>query len=88
VVTINLYGLNPLGNVVEPKIKQSTGFGVIITDNKGNDIAIADDDRERLTNLAAAWDAANPDNDDEFYGAFEQLRSEAVRTAKRFYGAN
>lgn len=86
-IIIKLYGLNPLNKIVEPKIEQVDGVGVSITNANGNDIAIADDDRKRLTNLAAAWDAANPDNDDEFYGAFEQLRLEAVRTAQRFYGA-
>lgn len=86
-VTIKLYGLNPLGGIVEPKIRQVDGDGVVITDNKGADIAIADDDRERLIALAIKWDAANIDNDNEFYGAFENLRIEAIRTAKRFYGA-
>lgn len=62
-IIIKLNGLNPLfGNVVEPKIKRVPGAGVLITDFRGNDIAISKDDRERLTNLASAWDAANPDN--------------------------
>jgi len=85
-VIIRFYGPAVAEIPVQAKVRHVAGEGVQITDKNGT-ITIADADRIRLENLAATLEAANRNNDNEYYGAYDKLDVEAQRAARRYYEA-
>lgn len=85
-VTIQFYGPAVAGIPVQAKVRHVAGEGVQISDKNGA-IVIADADRIRLEDLAATLEAANRNNDKEYYGAYDKLDIEAQRAARNYYGA-